>query len=209
LISDCLKEDGIKVEGWWCPRRLIIVAMLLVGGVFCHLFLFTDLYSDSALLLAVERDVPAIEENRQIIDYGIFENVRLQPTPLAVESEKRLPQKNLDKPEALTIHDAVESLDINKVEKLLDEGVSIEKVASRKFGYRWGGHTPLHIATNIGSIEIVQLLLKNDADVNASITGIFNPMRGRTPLHIAVRKNHIEIVKLLLSEGAKMAITNV
>ena len=83
--------------------------MLLVGGVYYHLFLFSDFYSDSALLLTVERDVTAIEENRQIIDYGISEDVRLCPTPLASESEKRLTQKNRDKPKVLTIHGAVES----------------------------------------------------------------------------------------------------
>ncbi len=60
LILDCLKRDHIQVARWWRPSRVMIVAMFLVGGICCHLFLFTDLSSAPGPLVTVQSDVAAI-----------------------------------------------------------------------------------------------------------------------------------------------------
>lgn len=61
------------------------------------------------------------------------------------------------------------------------------------------GKTPLHIAVIKERYEVVELLLKNGANVNCAY-----PKYGinYTPLHFAVEKGNIEIVNLLLSNGA-------
>ena len=62
----------------------------------------------------------------------------------------------------------------------------------------WGGFfgTPLHAASRRNHLKIVQLLLKNGAEVNA-------PNRsGWTPLHFASQRGHLEVGRLLFEHGA-------
>ena len=81
------------------------------------------------------------------------------------------------------------------------------------------GYTPLLIASMIGDIEVVQLLIDNGADVNAttihnySSTRIDRETRKRhtlhfsyiyTPLSQAVVMGNLEVVKILLEHGADM-----
>ncbi|WP_342273367.1 ankyrin repeat domain-containing protein [Spiroplasma endosymbiont of Acasis viretata] len=56
--------------------------------------------------------------------------------------------------------------------------------------------SPLYYAVNNNNIEIVKLLLENDADINEQ------DINGSTPLHWAIECNNIEIVKLLLENDA-------
>lgn len=58
--------------------------------------------------------------------------------------------------------------------------------------------TSLHIAAAHGREDIVQLLLKHGADIEARSDG------GWTPLHNACDKGAVEIVRLLLQAGAKI-----
>jgi hypothetical protein len=57
---------------------------------------------------------------------------------------------------------------------------------------------PLHYAAWSGSNEILQLLLKFGADINAVATGY----SGRTALQAASEREHIELVRVLLNYGA-------
>ncbi len=61
-----------------------------------------------------------------------------------------------------------------------------------------GGETPLHQAADRGHTEVVKILLKAGAKVNAKEN------RGNTPLHSAVSGGHAETVKILLVSGANV-----
>ncbi len=56
--------------------------------------------------------------------------------------------------------------------------------------------TPLHSACATSNFEIAQILIRNNAEVNAK------QMQGVTPLHSAVHNGHLKLVKLLLENGA-------
>ncbi|OGM41663.1 ankyrin repeat domain protein [Aspergillus bombycis] len=58
------------------------------------------------------------------------------------------------------------------------------------------GLTPLHLATQIGDLGMLELLLQHDAAVNAMTNG------GWTPLHLAVSEGRTDIVQLLLDHNA-------
>jgi len=58
------------------------------------------------------------------------------------------------------------------------------------------GITVLEWAARKGHIEVVELLLANKADVNASDTD------GFTPLYVAAQNGHTEVVELLLANKA-------
>jgi ankyrin repeat protein len=59
-----------------------------------------------------------------------------------------------------------------------------------------GHETPLYAACHAGRLEVVQLLLKNQADPN--VTNDY----GYSPMYWAAYKGHLEIVKALLAAGA-------
>jgi ankyrin repeat protein len=63
------------------------------------------------------------------------------------------------------------------------------------------GSTPLHCATWKGHENVVALLLKAGANVNAQNT---NEHWGTTPLHAAAHANHAAIASLLIEHGADL-----
>jgi ankyrin repeat protein len=58
--------------------------------------------------------------------------------------------------------------------------------------------TPLMEAASAGHIEIIELLLRHSADVNAQSS------TGNTPLMYACAGGHVEAVKTLLKNGANV-----
>ena len=88
------------------------------------------------------------------------------------------------------IIEAVKKGDVEKVKLILEKN---PQGASDKDE---GGFTPLHHATNLSNLDIVRLLLTNNADVNAKDS------RGRTPLYLASWKKQKKIADLLLKNGA-------
>lgn len=124
---------------------------------------------------------------------------------------------------ASPIHDAAKSGDLEQIQRLLADGVSINEKAIRD-------ETPLMIAALAGQGEIAKYLVQRGANVNArnesglsalhaaAYAGQANIVRllinkgaskndaendfGVTPLHLAAEENHVATVRILLLLGA-------
>lgn len=79
--------------------------------------------------------------------------------------------------------------DIKKVNQLLDQGADVNEDDI--------GFTSLIHAAREGHIDIVKLLLKRGANVNAR-----SDDWNITALHFAVDRGHIDVVRCLLAKGA-------
>eukprot|EP00300_Choanocystis_sp_HF-7_P008512 c15948_g1_i3.p1 GENE.c15948_g1_i3~~c15948_g1_i3.p1 ORF type:complete len:156 (+),score=31.65 c15948_g1_i3:26-469(+) len=66
----------------------------------------------------------------------------------------------------------------------------------------WNEWTPLHVAVTTSIMNIVELLLRYNANPNASCAG------GDTPLHLAALHGHLDVVVLLLQNGALVNVLN-
>lgn len=62
----------------------------------------------------------------------------------------------------------------------------------------------MHLASEAGHTEVVQILLENGGNANAQ-----DQMNGETPLHLACEAGFSDIVQLLLDHGADTTIENV
>ena len=90
---------------------------------------------------------------------------------------------------------AAKAGDVASVQQLLSNDPSLIKARDTD------GSTPLHCATWKGHLEVVALLLKSGADVNAINE---NEHWGTTPLHAAAHANQAAIANLLLEHGANV-----
>jgi len=96
---------------------------------------------------------------------------------------------------SIRIEDAIRSADLETVQKEIEAGADINKIAD-------SGMTPLHWATQVNDFEIVEYLVSQSANVNSTNSN------GQTPLDMlggfAGRFNQgaAEIKKLLKSNGA-------
>lgn len=97
---------------------------------------------------------------------------------------------------------ASEEGNVSAARKLLDLDTDL-RVKKAIISYRdWWGNTPLHIASALGYNEIVELLVRYGASLNAK-----NISRD-TALHRAAGKGHKNTVELLLKSGADINILN-
>jgi len=85
---------------------------------------------------------------------------------------------------------ATEQKLIAKVEAIIKQGANINAVQNPK------KQTLLHLAAGSGYVEAVQLLLDNNANVDA------RDLLNGTPLHRAVQKGHVNVVEILIKYGA-------
>lgn len=60
------------------------------------------------------------------------------------------------------------------------------------------GLTPLHVASFMGHLSIIVLLLQHGANPNAPT------VRSETALHLAARSGQMEVARLLLRNGAQV-----
>ena len=91
--------------------------------------------------------------------------------------------------QAAAIHDAAKSGDLDQIQRLVVEGVDVNKKTI-------GDETPLIVAALAGNGEIVNYLLQRGADINAQSAS------GLTALHAAAYAGETEIVSLLVARGA-------
>ena len=85
------------------------------------------------------------------------------------------------------------------------EGYAVAKALIEKYGADVEakdslGKTPLHTAAMTGNLAIVELLLRNGADVNAVIEGQEIEI---TPLYVAIQFNKTTVAETLRMHGAK------
>lgn len=64
-----------------------------------------------------------------------------------------------------------------------------------------GDYSALHVATQIGFVEAIGLLLDHGANIN-----LLSPANGRTALYVAAMSKNIAAAKYLMSRGAKMEV---
>ena len=90
---------------------------------------------------------------------------------------------------------AAKSGDVNTISSLLKSDPSLINACDTD------GSTPLHCATWKGHANVVELLLKAGANVNAVNQ---NEHWGTTPLHAAAHANEAKIAQVLLDHGANV-----
>jgi ankyrin repeat protein len=91
---------------------------------------------------------------------------------------------------------AAEANDVGKVRALLSSGNNVNEVEEA------GQRTGLHTAAINGNIQIVAILIKAGARVDARDT------LGNTPLIYAADHDHLEVAKLFLDVGAQIDAEN-
>jgi len=90
------------------------------------------------------------------------------------------------------LHRAASAGDAARVERELAAGAPVEGPAA------WNDpDTPLIVAAGSGQVEVMEILLKNGADVNRQSN------IGWSPIGLAARHCHLEAVKFLVSHGAE------
>lgn len=94
------------------------------------------------------------------------------------------------------IHDAIQKGDVARVKTLISNNKELINMKSEK------GETPLHLAVQNGSQEVVDLLISQGADINA------RDGEGNTPLITALALRKADTAKFLLSKGADVKIKN-
>lgn len=89
--------------------------------------------------------------------------------------------------------------DIHELKKSVEGGFDLVSISSVRGKL---GITPLHVASENGSNEILEYL--NDFDINLNI----QDNGGRTLLHTAITGNRVSTVKLLLKMGVNLNLKN-
>ena len=93
------------------------------------------------------------------------------------------------------IHDAAKAGDVEKIERLIAEGVDVNHTDL-------ADKTPLHWAADAGHTEIVQVLIAKGANIDArDFTNV-------TPLQLGILGEHAAIVGLLVANGADVNATD-
>lgn len=104
------------------------------------------------------------------------------------------------------MHIAAKNDDVNALALLQEYGANVNQSARMD---QFSSSTPLHVAVQAGSVNAVNYLIKNKADVNrkaidfiVSHYHITETNLGLTPLHIAAKQGDTRIITLLLDNGA-------
>ncbi|MBS0265629.1 MAG: ankyrin repeat domain-containing protein [Planctomycetes bacterium] len=90
-----------------------------------------------------------------------------------------------------SLHQAVEAGDLETVRQLIAAGGAVDQIDNGRFNV-----TPLLVASRLGHLAIVRVLIKAGAQVNHA------DHDGFTSVNSAARAGHWEVVKFLIWEGA-------
>ena len=85
--------------------------------------------------------------------------------------------------------------DIDSIDYAIVHDVDISVIVNKCHD---NGSTPFYIACQNGYHEIVEILLKNNANINMKYIERF------TPLYVACRNGHLNVVKQLILHGADL-----
>ena len=88
------------------------------------------------------------------------------------------------------LHVAVSNQHTRIIQLLLDRKANVNVCTTT-------GSTPLYLASKIGNLEIVRMLVRAGANVKSG-----NLEEGVTPLHVACECEHVHVVDFLLRQGA-------
>ena len=94
------------------------------------------------------------------------------------------------------LHNAAYRGDSVKVQELLNQGVPVDRRT------QFGNYTALILAGYTPCTNVVGLLVKNGANVNAQDT------MGMSALHCAASKGQVDTARLLIQNGANLSLTN-
>ncbi|KAF8670409.1 hypothetical protein HU200_050714 [Digitaria exilis] len=100
--------------------------------------------------------------------------------------------------QAQDLIDAARYDDLEDVVALFSAGVSLDSTDSQGRT----GCLPLHMASANGHLAVVEYLIQNGANVNAT------NLEKNTALHWACLNGHIEVIKALISAGASVSALN-
>lgn len=200
--------DVVKllVRGGRYPRR--IISLLLFGN--SHEINSLDAYGRTPLFYAIWKGNAAVVEIllRAKARLDLTDKIGGSPLFYAMSYRREFIVNLLyaygatatseDKKVNQLFFTAVKTGDEQFVQLFLDAGFGIESnsLNQNHREIKYEGDTPLHCAVRYGNINIVQLLLKYNADINSF------DLNKRTPLSYAIEFKHIDIMHFLVNRGA-------
>jgi ankyrin repeat protein len=135
-----------------------------------------------------------MQNHIQILSILLFQLFILPPSLAATVNEVRA--SGLD-PASLSLLIAVQNGDVEIVERLIADNVSLEI----KDDY---GRTPLHVAAEFGHKEIAENLIDGGADIEATTIKSIHVYWFWTPLMSAANWGNVNIAEVLISAGAEV-----
>lgn len=107
--------------------------------------------------------------------------------------DMHMPSFNITVEKSAAIHFAAYNGNAHFLARLIESQVPFD--ANAVTGYP--NFTPLHFASNLRHLEVVELLISSNADVN------LKDAYGRRPIDMAANMQHSDIIKILLESGSE------
>ena len=126
-----------------------------------------------------------IQSKRAKMVTAIQKCMKNKPIVKLINIDDKINQKKL-------LFEAIESHDVKSLEELLK--IKLDLNIQDEYGFH-----PLHIAVNLGYLDIVKILVRNGANVNITFY-----LDQETPIKTAVSNGHYDISKYLLENGAEV-----
>lgn len=129
-----------------------------------------------------------MRENRDVFVGEEEEKKKRRHSPEQNVVKKRKGDKDLNR----KWFNAIFSGSLEKTIRFIENGVDVNSVVGLH------NRTALHAASLLGYVDIVKVLIRSGAGVNAV------DKDGQTPLHLSITKGHVHVVQVLSVNGADM-----